>query len=43
MKMIKLNGEYKLYAYKKEKAPMRPQDITGESISAIVPGNVEID
>lgn len=43
MNVIKLNGTCQLYAYKMGEAPVRPQDVTGDSIPSNIPGNVEID
>lgn len=43
MKKIDLNGEYRLYSYEYQNAPEKPEQVSGGWISAIVPGNVELD
>ena len=43
MRIIKLDGDCKLYAYKTGEAPKLPQDIEGKAIASKIPGNVEID
>jgi len=42
-KIISLNGEYRLYTYDSETAPELPTELSGEYITANVPGNVELD
>lgn len=43
MKKIELNEGYRLYTYNYQEAPTCPEQVTGEFISATVPGNVELD
>ncbi|MBQ7770082.1 MAG: hypothetical protein IJ373_02730 [Clostridia bacterium] len=43
MHVIKLDGACQLYGYKVGTAPKHPNEISGESIAASIPGNVEID
>ena len=43
MKVMKLDGDCLLYAYKSGAAPLVPEEITGEGIPSHIPGNVEID
>ena len=43
MQKINLNGNYRLYTYDFQAAPETPDGLTGEYLSAVVPGNVELD
>ena len=43
MKRIDLNGEYRLYTFSHADAPECPAQLSGESLPAVVPGNVELD
>lgn len=43
MKRIDLNGEYRLYTFAHSNAPDCPARLSGESLPAVVPGNVELD
>ena len=43
MKRIDLNGEYRLYTFTHSNAPECPAQLSGESLPAVVPGNVELD
>lgn len=43
MKIIELNGEYRLYSYEYRNAPTQPEQVSGEWIAAAVPGNIESD
>ena len=43
MKVLKLDGDCLLYAYKLNTAPLSPEEITGKGIPSHIPGNVEID
>lgn len=42
MNVISLNGACQLYGYQSGTAPASPNGITGESIAANIPGNVEV-
>ena len=43
MKIIQLNGSCQLYPYPLGKAPLTPDEISGEAISSKIPSNIEAD